>query len=191
LIISWLKNDCSPSAPLAFRLMKMTALPKQGRLVVKLQLGDEIRRVSSINPSSDSFERILETVRQVFRLPSSTTGVELRWIDSEGDSITIGSSAELAIAFNESKDCGRILKLFVVVVDRVQEPNDTSCNASLPKEQEPEYSSLLESFIAGIVAQLKGEAPSGSIPPPPQRKWRPNGPRGCRGSGKSSKQSHQ
>jgi len=86
---------------------------------LKVSHGNELRRVSLASPSSSTFSSVCGTVAQLFPTlqPQNSGGAFLlRWVDDDGDVITIAADEDVREAIDYSRKAGRdVLKVIVVV----------------------------------------------------------------------------
>ena len=145
---------------------------------IKIINGEEIRRIA-IEENEQSMANLRKVVSAMLSVPEPN--VNLKFKDADGDLITIGSDEELRIAFTEAKEAQRIVR-FLVDGPATRKPNKRpDAIASIAKKPVLSVSSKDEH-------NKPCEPMAEQLAPP--RKWRPNGPRGCRGSGKSKKQTN-
>lgn len=82
-----------------------------GKLIVKAQLNDDIRRIP-IHNEDITYDELVLMMQRVFRGKLSTSDdIVLKYKDEDGDLVTIFDSSDLAFAIQ----CSRILKLTLLV----------------------------------------------------------------------------
>ncbi|XP_022185023.2 protein TFG, partial [Nilaparvata lugens] len=82
-----------------------------GKLIIKVQLGDDVRRIP-IHNDAITYDELVLMMQRVFRGKlSSTDDITIKYKDEDGDLITIFDSSDLAFAIQYS----RILKLTLFV----------------------------------------------------------------------------
>ncbi|XP_050027484.1 uncharacterized protein [Dermacentor andersoni] len=82
-----------------------------GKLIIKAQLGDDIRRIP-IHNEDITYDELILMMQRVFRGKlSSNDEVTVKYKDEDGDLITIFDSSDLSFAIQ----CSRILKLTIFV----------------------------------------------------------------------------
>jgi len=83
---------------------------------LKLWLRNEIRRIP-VDVDQLNFAILVEITRNVFNLPRDINNISFRWMDEEGDMITLSSQRELEAAFFVMRQWqGRVAK-FQVILD--------------------------------------------------------------------------
>lgn len=86
-------------------------LDLSGKLIIKAQLGDDIRRIP-IHNEDITYDELILMMQRVFRGQlSSSDEVTVKYKDEDGDMITIFDSSDLSFAIQ----CSRILKLTIFV----------------------------------------------------------------------------
>uniref|UniRef100_A0A1E1XGJ5 Putative the pb1 domain found in tfg protein n=1 Tax=Amblyomma aureolatum TaxID=187763 RepID=A0A1E1XGJ5_9ACAR len=86
-------------------------LDLSGKLIIKAQLGDDIRRIP-IHNEDITYDELILMMQRVFRGKlSSSDEVTVKYKDEDGDLITIFDSSDLSFAIQ----CSRILKLTIFV----------------------------------------------------------------------------
>ncbi|XP_075216746.1 uncharacterized protein LOC142322031 isoform X2 [Lycorma delicatula] len=86
-------------------------LDLSGKLIIKVQLGDDVRRIP-IHNDAITYDELVLMMQRVFRGKlSSTDEITIKYKDEDGDLITIFDSSDLAFAVQYS----RILKLTLIV----------------------------------------------------------------------------
>nr|XP_022917372.1 protein TFG-like isoform X1 [Onthophagus taurus] len=91
-----------------------------GKLIIKVQLGDDIRRIP-IHNEAITYDELVLMMQRVFRGKlTSTDDVTIKYKDEDGDLITIFDSSDLSFAIQ----CSRILKLHILM------NNDMQCDTS-------------------------------------------------------------
>lgn len=86
-------------------------LDLSGKLIIKAQLGDDIRRIP-IHNEDITYDELILMMQRVFRGKlSSNDEVTVKYKDEDGDLITIFDSSDLSFACQ----CSRILKLTIFV----------------------------------------------------------------------------
>ncbi|KAL1470338.1 hypothetical protein MTO96_040493 [Rhipicephalus appendiculatus] len=86
-------------------------LDLSGKLIIKAQLGDDIRRIP-IHNEDITYDELILMMQRVFRGKLSTNDeVTVKYKDEDGDLITIFDSSDLSFAIQ----CSRILKLTIFV----------------------------------------------------------------------------
>ncbi|KAL3220155.1 hypothetical protein MRX96_030071 [Rhipicephalus microplus] len=86
-------------------------LDLSGKLIIKAQLGDDIRRIP-IHNEDITYDELILMMQRVFRGKlSSNDEVTVKYKDEDGDLITIFDSSDLSFAIQ----CSRILKLTIFV----------------------------------------------------------------------------
>ncbi|KAL3218682.1 hypothetical protein MRX96_031419 [Rhipicephalus microplus] len=84
-------------------------LDLSGKLIIKAQLGDDIRRIP-IHNEDITYDELILMMQRVFRGKlSSNDEVTVKYKDEDGDLITIFDSSDLSFAIQ----CSRILKLTI------------------------------------------------------------------------------
>ncbi|CAN7947056.1 unnamed protein product, partial [Ixodes hexagonus] len=84
-------------------------LDLSGKLIIKAQLGDDIRRIP-IHNEDITYDELILMMQRVFRGKlSSSDEVTVKYKDEDGDLITIFDSSDLSFACQ----CSRILKLTI------------------------------------------------------------------------------
>jgi len=144
---------------------------------VKLEYSGSLRLLRM--PSEYNF---VETRSKIERLMPLNGRAILKFCDLDGDIVTIGSDNELSLAYSEALSVSKVPRLIVEREEpRVQSADEeedvpTESSASLANEGLPQDANAMFLFVLRtlIVEQNKKN-----------NKWRPNGPRGCRGSGKN------
>ncbi|XP_074662285.1 protein TFG-like [Tubulanus polymorphus] len=82
-----------------------------GKLIIKAELGDDIRRIP-IHNEDITYDELVLMMQRVFRGQlSSTDEVVIKYKDEDGDLITIFDSSDLSFAIQ----CSRILKITIFV----------------------------------------------------------------------------
>jgi len=82
-----------------------------GKLIIKAQLGDDIRRIP-IHNEEITYDELVLMMQRVFRGKlSSSDEVTIKYKDEDGDLITIFDSSDLSFAIQ----CSRILKITIIV----------------------------------------------------------------------------
>ncbi|GAA6078206.1 protein TFG isoform X1 [Tachysurus ichikawai] len=82
-------------------------LDLSGKLIIKAQLGDDIRRIP-IHNEDITYDELLLMMQRVFRGQlQSSDEVTIKYKDEDDDHITIFDSSDLSFAIQ----CSRILKL--------------------------------------------------------------------------------
>merc|ERR1719187_1955162 len=81
------------------------------RLVIKLELGDDIRRIP-IHNEDLTYDELVLMVQRVYRARlAAQDDVLLKYRDEDGDLVTVADSSDLAAAV----ECSRTLRLVVYV----------------------------------------------------------------------------
>ncbi|XP_034234908.1 protein TFG-like [Thrips palmi] len=89
-------------------------LDLSGKLIIKVQLGDDVRRIP-IHNEAITYDELVLMMQRVFRGKlNSTDDITIKYKDEDGDLITIFDSSDLAFAVQYS----RILKLLLLVGDQ-------------------------------------------------------------------------
>lgn len=82
-----------------------------GKLIIKVQLGDDVRRIP-IHNDAITYDELVLMMQRVFRGKlSSTDEITIKYKDEDGDLITIFDSSDLAFAVQYS----RVLKLTIIL----------------------------------------------------------------------------
>ncbi|XP_017772539.1 PREDICTED: protein TFG-like [Nicrophorus vespilloides] len=82
-----------------------------GKLIIKVQLGDDIRRIP-IHNEAITYDELVLMMQRVFRGKlSSNDDITIKYKDEDGDLITIFDSSDLSFAIQ----CSRILKLQILL----------------------------------------------------------------------------
>jgi len=93
----------------AFQQLDLT-----GKLIIKVQLGDDIRRIP-IHNEAITYDELVLMMQRVFRGKlTSTDDITIKYKDEDGDLITIFDSSDLSYAVQYS----RVLKLTLLVNNR-------------------------------------------------------------------------
>lgn len=91
-------------------LMK-TDLDLSGKLIIKVQLGDDIRRIP-IHNEAITYDELVLMMQRVFRGKlTANDDITLKYKDEDGDLVTIFDSTDLSFAIQ----CSRVLKLQVLL----------------------------------------------------------------------------
>lgn len=98
----------------------------QSTLSAKVQFNGQFRRFAL--PSSNSFDALAATIRSVFNI-SDLLEVRVRYVDDEGDEITISSDPELVTAIQTTPGC---LKLSVIALQKDIQPHAAKLSTSKP-----------------------------------------------------------
>ncbi|XP_046667461.1 protein TFG-like isoform X3 [Homalodisca vitripennis] len=86
-------------------------LDLSGKLIIKVQLGDDVRRIP-IHNESITYDELVLMMQRVFRGKlSSTDDITIKYKDEDGDLITIFDSSDLSYAVQYS----RVLKLTLFI----------------------------------------------------------------------------
>ncbi|CAH1109563.1 unnamed protein product [Psylliodes chrysocephalus] len=95
-------------------------LDLSGKLIIKVQLGDDIRRIP-IHNESLTYDELVLMMQRVFRGKlSANDDITIKYKDEDGDLITIFESNDLSFAIQ----CSRILKLQILLNSDMK--NDSS-----------------------------------------------------------------
>ncbi|XP_069177280.1 protein TFG isoform X1 [Procambarus clarkii] len=88
-----------------------SGLDLSGKLIIKAQLGEDIRRIP-IHNEDMTYDELILMMQRVFRGSLSTDDdITLKYKDEDGDLVTIFDSSDLAFAIQ----CSRILKLTILL----------------------------------------------------------------------------
>ncbi|KAJ8949968.1 hypothetical protein NQ318_002376 [Aromia moschata] len=86
-------------------------LDLSGKLIIKVQLGDDIRRIP-IHNESITYDELVLMMQRVFRGKlTASDDITIKYKDEDGDLITIFDSSDLSFAIQ----CSRILKLQILL----------------------------------------------------------------------------
>lgn len=163
---------------------------------LKLELENgQMRRINLPIQCKISYGELIYNIKSALSYPSACS-LSLKYIDSEGDLVTLASDIELHIALMEAAKINRIPKFILHQFSTKPEDfarfDDDQINMN---DQEKMVSGngtnmqghfnpdLVVSWFLREVIQANTRSQEGFNP-----KWRPNGPRGCRGSGKKKSQ---
>ncbi|XP_066148099.1 protein TFG-like isoform X1 [Euwallacea fornicatus] len=112
-----------------------TDLDLSGKLIIKVQFGDDIRRIP-IHNDAITYDELVLMMQRVFRGKlSATEEITLKYKDEDGDLVTIFDSTDLSFAIQ----CSRILKLQVL----------------LNSELKAEKSCISQTEVANLKNQIK------------------------------------
>ncbi|CAG9857119.1 unnamed protein product [Phyllotreta striolata] len=111
-------------------------LDLSGKLIIKVQLGDDIRRIP-IHNESLTYDELVLMMQRVFRGKlSANDDITIKYKDEDGDLITIFESNDLSFAIQ----CSRILKLQILL------------NADLKKDS---HTALSSNEVGNLKKQLR------------------------------------
>nr|XP_037276818.1 protein TFG-like [Rhipicephalus microplus] len=119
-------------------------LDLSGKLIIKAQLGDDIRRIP-IHNEDITYDELILMMQRVFRGKlSSNDEVTVKYKDEDGDLITIFDSSDLSFAIQ----CSRILKLTIFVNQQPVplEPDEIKHLRKEPQEIRNVVNRLLDRF---------------------------------------------
>ena len=150
--------------------------------IIKIQFGEELRRISI--PTATSFGQLEQRIKGLL---NNIEGFLIQFVDQEGDVVTIGTDLELELALQE---CSNQIPKFSVVKTEV--PVVIEEKPSIVTQAE-ESSKLDENvavawFIEKLFLTQSNKPSAVNSTTTTTKKWRPNGPRGSRGSGKTKSQ---
>ncbi|XP_031358336.1 protein TFG-like isoform X2 [Photinus pyralis] len=112
-------------------------LDLSGKVIIKVQLGDDIRRIP-IHNDAITYDELVLMMQRIFNGKlSSSDDISIKYKDEDGDLITINDSSDLSFAIQ----CSRVLKLIILKQSAVN-PEITSTEAKLNSTLE--YSELNE-----------------------------------------------
>ncbi|KAL3183994.1 hypothetical protein MRX96_006312 [Rhipicephalus microplus] len=119
-------------------------LDLSGKLIIKAQLGDDIRRIP-IHNEDITYDELILMMQRVFRGKlSSNDEVTVKYKDEDGDLITIFDSSDLSFVIQ----CSRILKLTIFVNQQPVplEPDEIKHLRKEPQEIRNVVNHLLDRF---------------------------------------------
>jgi len=64
---------------------------------LKLWFNNDTRRIL-VDLENLSYSKLVEVTKSIYNLPSDLVGISYRWVDEEGDTVTLSSQMELDIA---------------------------------------------------------------------------------------------
>lgn len=98
-----------------------TDLDLSGKLIIKVQFGDDIRRIP-IHNEAITYDELVLMMQRVFRGKlTANDDITLKYKDEDGDLVTIFDSTDLSFAIQ----CSRILKLQVLLNSEVKSEVET------------------------------------------------------------------
>ncbi|XP_060519818.1 protein TFG-like isoform X2 [Cylas formicarius] len=101
-----------------------TELDLSGKLIIKVQLGDDIRRIP-IHNEAITYDELVLMMQRVFRGKlTANDDITLKYKDEDGDLVTIFDSTDLSFAIQ----CSRILKLQVLLNSEIKHDSAGSIN---------------------------------------------------------------
>lgn len=96
-----------------------------GKLIIKVSLGDDIRRIQLDAFESLTYDELILMMQRVFRDQlDANADVTLKYKDEDGDLITLFDSADLAVAISYS----RVLKLTIFINGKMSASGKTTNN---------------------------------------------------------------
>ncbi|KAL0273763.1 UNVERIFIED_CONTAM: hypothetical protein PYX00_006368 [Menopon gallinae] len=105
-------------------------LDLSGKVIIKVQLGDDIR-IIPIHNEALTYDELVLMMQRVFRGKlNSTDDITIKYKDEDGDLITIFDSSDLSFAIHYC----RILKLQILVAGESAEPSQTPEVRRIKKE---------------------------------------------------------
>jgi len=126
-----------------------------GKLIIKVSLGDDIRRIP-IHNDEITYDELILMMQRVFRdRLSGSDDVTLKYKDEDGDLITLFDSADLAAAIAYS----RVLKLTLFVNGKIVSGNAGRSKAPLSHDILSELRSIRDR-ITQILDSVHDEAPT-------------------------------
>lgn len=112
-----------------------TDLDLSGKLIIKVQFGDDIRRIP-IHNEAITYDELVLMMQRVFRGKlSANDDITVKYKDEDGDLVTIFDSTDLSFAIQ----CSRILKLQVLL------------NSEIKKE----YEGITQTEVVNLKKQIK------------------------------------
>uniref|UniRef100_A0A1I8GEV6 PB1 domain-containing protein n=1 Tax=Macrostomum lignano TaxID=282301 RepID=A0A1I8GEV6_9PLAT len=137
-----------------------------GKLVIKVQLGDDIRRIP-IHNEEITYDELLLMMQRVFRgsdcLASSIDDLVIKYTDEDGDLVTIADDSDLSFAINCSS---RVLRLRLCFPKRDAEQIKIQSGAAVLDELR-----TVRDSVVRVLDRLQTSAASGAygapVPPPP------------------------
>nr|CAI5853917.1 unnamed protein product [Callosobruchus analis] len=101
-------------------------LDLSGKLIIKVQLGDDIRRIP-IHNESITYDELVLMMQRVFRGKlTANDDIVIKYKDEDGDLITIFESNDLAFAIQ----CSRILKLQIFLNSDIIKSDSCALNSN-------------------------------------------------------------
>ncbi|CAH1998710.1 unnamed protein product [Acanthoscelides obtectus] len=101
-------------------------LDLSGKLIIKVQLGDDIRRIP-IHNESITYDELVLMMQRVFRGKlASNDDIVIKYKDEDGDLITIFESNDLAFAIQ----CSRILKLQIFLNSDINKSDSSALKSN-------------------------------------------------------------
>nr|CAH7718016.1 unnamed protein product [Callosobruchus chinensis] len=101
-------------------------LDLSGKLIIKVQLGDDIRRIP-IHNESITYDELVLMMQRVFRGKlTANDDIVIKYKDEDGDLITIFESNDLAFAIQ----CSRILKLQILLNSDIIKNDSCALNSN-------------------------------------------------------------
>jgi len=115
-------------------------LDLSGKVIIKVQLGDDIRRIP-IHNDAITYDELVLMMQRIFNGKlSSSDDITIKYKDEDGDLITINDSSDLSFAIQ----CSRVLKLIILM-------HSTDSTSTEMKTK----SVLKQSEIVGLKTQLR------------------------------------
>ncbi|ENN79837.1 protein TFG isoform X2 [Dendroctonus ponderosae] len=106
-------------------------LDLSGKLIIKIQFGDDIRRIP-IHNEAITYDELVLMMQRVFRGKlSANDDITLKYKDEDGDLVTIFDSTDLSFAIQ----CSRILKLQVFLNKKCETDNISRTDVAKLKQQ--------------------------------------------------------
>ena len=93
---------------------------------LKLCFNNDTRRIL-VDLENLSYSKLVEVTKSIYNLPSDLVGISYRWVDEEGDTVTLSSQMELDIALFVMIKCqGRLAKFQVIADKKISEDKKES-----------------------------------------------------------------
>ena len=93
---------------------------------LKLWFNNDTRRIL-VDLENLSYSKLVEVTKSIYNLPSDLLSISYRWVDEEGDTVTLSSQMELDIALFVMIKCqGRLAKFQVIIDKKISEDKKES-----------------------------------------------------------------
>lgn len=118
-------------------------LDLSGKVIIKVQLGEDIRRIAIHNDAITYNELVLMMQRIFNGKLSANDDISIKYKDEDGDLITINDSSDLSFAIQ----CSRVLKLIILM--------NSSIDSEISLSESKTKSTLGHTEIVNIKTQLR------------------------------------
>ncbi|KAF5292886.1 hypothetical protein FQR65_LT11138 [Abscondita terminalis] len=114
-------------------------LDLSGKVIIKVQLGEDIRRIP-IHNDAITYDELVLMMQRIFNGKlSANDDISIKYKDEDGDLITINDSSDLSFAIQ----CSRVLKLIILM------------NSEISLSEDKTKNSIIHSELANVKSELR------------------------------------